>query len=151
MALRQKCYILTWHISIGYSLVELAIHNYMHFQLPNLNRNIKAKLNQLDESTRNQLAYTLVNLMDFQCSEPGYYHVSNPSKIEKCLNNYGLCFLSKIWDISDRACIRYSNLSKIITQDSPLLGEPFPEKTFVRIRLDLNSFIIMGPGDPTYD
>ena len=119
----------------------------MRFPIANLNKKIKNNLNVLSLDERNKLISALVNFMDFHCSEPGYFYVSDPTKIEKSLESLKTCFLNKIWDISSSAHISYSHLFKIITQDSPLLGEPFPEKSFIRLRLDLKTFVILGPSE----
>ena len=127
--------ITAWHQSIGFFYVEIAFHSH-HLNVE-YNKQICRTLNNMDELAKFNLTATLVNDIPFTKPDQDYHFCSSSLEIEECLSNKQADFLLLLDSILPHKYLKIKKVHKIRHEDSTLLGAPFPEKCFIRLRIDL--------------
>lgn len=127
--------ILTWHQSVGFYYAEVAFHSH-HLNSDHI-KSIKNALSSMDELAKFNLTSTLMNNIPYTKPDADYNFCNSSLEIEECLSNKHAAFLLLLDSILPNTYLKVKKIHKIFHKDSTLLGAPFPEKCFVRLRLDL--------------
>ena len=124
-----------WHQSTGFFFVEVAFHSF-HLNSEYINT-ISNALNAMDEYAKFNLTSTLISSVPFTKPDADYHFCNSSLEIEECLSSKHASFLLLLDSILPSTYLKIKKIHKILHRDSNLLGPPFPEKCFVRLRIDL--------------
>ena len=124
-----------WQQSIGFYFVEVAFHS--HHMAKEHNISICRALLELDEIVKFNLTTTLNNNVPFCKPDSDYHYCNSTLEIEECIADKHASFLLLLDSIIPDHYVKIKKIHKILHKDSTLIGHPFPEKCFIRLRVDL--------------
>ena len=141
----DSSYLTTWHVSLGNAFVEVSFYNTPQVLAPELNNAIAKQITDLSDDDKHKLTYILVNKMPFVKPDESFQFNFNPREIEFHFTKNSEPLVIDLNKLVDHACISADRIYKFINTDSNLIGQPFPEKVFQRVRVNLKTYIIQRP------
>lgn len=142
---QDETHIGTWHLSLGNHFVEVSIHNTERITTDDINKMIQETFQQLTLEEKTNFTFKLVNCIPYTKPDCDFNFNHNGREIEYILHRgHTDPFLNKLKSIDD-AIISFDRVYKIISTHSNLIGTPFPETDFLRIRVNMKAYAIQRP------
>ena len=141
---------------MGYFLCEISFHvTFSHFDTAPTGKNtspplqpidiensLKTELINADPLTKYNLARILMHHVSYNKPDLEYHNNTNSSEIEYYLNENDFDFFkdfqNKIKNPSNSPEVRIHKVHKVIHAYSKVLGPPYPEKVFVRHKINIH-------------
>ena len=101
------------------------------------NRMIQKLLSDYSLDLKTKITFVLVNFMPFRKPDSSLHSNFNPIEISNCLTSHSISLAHDLSSISDHITVYIDRIYKIFNINSNLVGMPYPESQFLRIRVNL--------------
>ena len=101
------------------------------------NRMIQKLLSDYSLDLKTKITFVLVNFMPFRKPDSSLHSNFNPIEISNCFTSHNISLAHDLNSISDHITVYIDRIYKIFNINSNLVGMPYPESQFLRIRVNL--------------
>ena len=137
MANGDATHLFSWHISTGYHYCEMSFHNMTNTPTHDVNSMIQKLLNDYSIQSKTTITFAFINFIPYSKPDLLLHTCYNPAEIAECFNMHQISFMDDLNALLDNITIKIDRVIKILNDNSDLIGFPFPETKFARIRVNL--------------
>ena len=114
-------------------------------QNSNTNKMIANALRELKLEHKTNLTFVISNFVPFSKPDIMFHVNHNPIEITHFLREHRIYLLNELNALSDDVTVNLDRIYKILNPNSNLIGRPFPESNFIRLRINLKGHTTVRP------